>query len=96
MSGATSLRTFFQVVLPLLGPVLVVVATQRFLFASNQTSTIILLATTDTQTISLLTINYIFQGLRESAAVTTVIITVLTVIAALVARRFGSRGVGVA
>ena len=93
MSGATAIRTYFQVVLPLLGPVLIVVATLRFLFAANQTSTIILLATSDTRTISLLTIDYVFLGLRESAAVTAVMITVLTTVAALVARKFGLRGV---
>ena len=40
---------------------------------------------------SLLTIDYLFQGLREPAAVTSVIVSFASVIAALVARRFGAR-----
>jgi len=96
MSGASAVRTYFRVVLPLLGPVLIVVATLRFLFAANETASIILLSTSETRTISLLTIDYVFQGLREPAAVTSVIVAALTTAAALMARRFGFRGIAAA
>jgi hypothetical protein len=67
----------------------VLVATLKFMFAANATSSIILLATSDTRTLSLLTLDFVFEGLRESAAVSTIIITALTAGLALVARAFG-------
>ncbi|HLQ31808.1 MAG TPA: iron ABC transporter permease [Chloroflexota bacterium] len=88
-SGASWLLAYFRIILPLLAPTLIVVATLKFLFAANDTSRVILLATSDTRTLSLLTLDYVREGLRESAAVTTVIITSLTVMVALVARRLG-------
>jgi iron(III) transport system permease protein len=89
MSGAGSIRTYFKVVLPIIAQTLVLVATLKFMFAANATSSIILLATSDTRTLSLLTLDFVFEGLRESAAVSTIIITVLTAGLALVARAFG-------
>ena len=71
--------------------VFVLVATLKFMFAANATSSIILLATSNTRTISLLTLDFIYDGLRESAAVTTVIITLLTVGVALLGRALGLR-----
>jgi iron(III) transport system permease protein len=88
-SGASWLTTYVRIVLPLLAPTLVVVATLKFLFAANATSSIILLATSDTRPLSLLTLDFVREGLRESAAVTTVIITALTTGVALLARAFG-------
>jgi iron(III) transport system permease protein len=88
-SGANWLRAYVRIVLPLLAPTLMVVATLKFLFATNDTSRVILLATSDTRTLSLLTIDYVREGLRESAAVTSVIVTILTVGVALIARRLG-------
>jgi iron(III) transport system permease protein len=91
MSGAGWLTTYLRIVLPLVGPTLVVVATLKFLFAANATSSIILLATSDTRPLSLLTLDFVREGLRESAAVTTVIITALTTGVALLARACGLR-----
>ncbi|HLY67713.1 MAG TPA: ABC transporter permease subunit, partial [Chloroflexota bacterium] len=93
MSGATAIGTYFRVVLPLLAPTLVVVAALRFLFAASNATTVILLATSNTRTISLLTLDYVAEGLRETAAVTAVMITILTMAAALIGRHFGLRGV---
>jgi iron(III) transport system permease protein len=89
MSGATWLRTYVRIILPLLAPTLVVVAMLQFLFAANATSSIVLLATSDTRPLSLLTLDFVREGLRESAAVTTVIITGLTIGVALLARTLG-------
>jgi iron(III) transport system permease protein len=89
MSGATWGVTYVRIVLPILAPTLVVVGTLKFLFAARATSNIILLANTNTQTLSLLTLAYVTQGARESAAVVTVLITVLTVGVAIVARVVG-------
>jgi iron(III) transport system permease protein len=91
MSGAGALRTYIRIVAPLMVNVFVLVATLKFMFAANATSSIILLATSNTRTISLLTLDFIYDGLRESAAVTTVIITLLTVGVALLGRALGLR-----
>jgi len=88
-SGASVISTYFRIVLPLLAPTLVLVGTLKFLFAANATSSIILLATSETRTLSLLTLDFVAEGLRESAAVTTVIITALTTAVALAARALG-------
>ncbi len=93
-AGASWLRTYFRIVLPLLGPTLVVVATLLFLFTANATSSIVMLATSRTRTLSLLTLEFVRDGLREPAAVTSVIITAITASLALVARRFGREAVG--
>jgi ABC-type Fe3+ transport system permease subunit len=53
------------------------------------TSNIILLANSNTQTLSLLTLSYVTQGQRETAAVVTVLVTLLTVSVAILARRLG-------
>ena len=49
VSGASVARTYASIAMPLIGPVLIVVAAQRFLFAANQSSTIILLASSETR-----------------------------------------------
>jgi iron(III) transport system permease protein len=89
MSGAGSIRTYFRIVAPLMAQTFVLVATLKFMFAANATSSVILLATSDTRTISLLTLDFVFEGLRESAAVTTIIITAMTTGVALLGRAFG-------
>ena len=89
MSGASWPITYVRIVLPILAPTLIVVGTLKFLFAANATSSIILLATSETRPLSLLTLDYVREGLRESAAVTSLIIAALTTVLALVARRFG-------
>jgi ABC-type Fe3+ transport system permease subunit len=67
----------------------VLVATLKFLFAANATASIVLLATSETRTLSLVTLDFVAEGLRESAAVITLIITALTAGIALVARALG-------
>jgi iron(III) transport system permease protein len=89
LSGANLLITYRRIVLPLLAPMFIVVASLKFLFAANATSSIILLATSETRTLSLLTLDFVAEGLRESAAVVTLIITALTAAGALLARAFG-------
>jgi iron(III) transport system permease protein len=89
MSGAGWLGTYWRIVLPLMAPSLIVVGTLKFLFAASATSSIILLATSETRPLSLLTLDFVREGLREAAAVTTVLITALTTGVALLARAFG-------
>jgi iron(III) transport system permease protein len=89
MSGANWVRVYLRIVLPLLAPTVLVVAMLKFLFAANATSSIVLLATSETRPLSLLTLDFVREGLRESAAVTTVIITGLTTGVALIGRALG-------
>src|SRR4051812_4315342 len=89
MSGAGALTAYWRVVLPLIAPTFVLVATLKFLFAANATASIVLLATSETRTLSLVTLDFVAEGLRESAAVITLIITALTAGIALVARALG-------
>jgi iron(III) transport system permease protein len=89
MSGAGWMRTYFQVVLPLIAPTLIVVAAIKFMFAANAAGGIILLATSETRTLSLLALNFVADGQRESATVITVVITAITTGMAILVRTLG-------
>jgi iron(III) transport system permease protein len=89
MSGAGFWRTYFQVVFPLMAQTMVLVAVLKFTFASQNSSSIILLATSETRTLSLLALDQIAAGYREVASITVIFITLLTLGVALIARSFG-------
>jgi ABC-type Fe3+ transport system permease subunit len=89
MSGGGAVRTYFRVVLPLLAPTLALVGTLQFLFTANATASIILLVTPETRTLSLLTLDFVTEGVREAAAVVTVITTMITMTVAITARALG-------
>ncbi len=89
MSGASWIGTYIRIVLPLIAPTLVLVATLKFMFAANATSSVVMLATSETRPLSLLILDMAAAGQREAATVVTVIITGLTLGVALVARALG-------
>src|ERR687892_256177 len=89
MSGAGFWRTYFQVVFPLMAQTMMLVAVLKFMFASQNTSSIILLATSETRTLSLLALDQVAAGYREVASITVIFIMTLTLGVALVARSFG-------
>lgn len=89
MSGAGFWRTYFKVVFPLMAQTMVLVAVLKFMFAAQQTSSIILLATSETRTLSLLALDQVAAGYREVASITVIFIMLLTLGVALVARSFG-------
>src|SRR5499426_1379980 len=89
MSGAGFWRTYFKVVFPLMAQTMVLVAVLKFSFASQNASSIILLATSETRTLSLLALDQIAAGYREVASITVIYITLLTLGVALVARSLG-------
>jgi iron(III) transport system permease protein len=89
MSGAGFLRTYFRVVFPLMAQTMVLVAVIKFMFAAQHNSAIILLATSETRTLSLLALDQIAAGYREVASITIIAITLLTLGIAIVARSFG-------
>lgn len=89
MSGAGFWRTLSAVVLPLMAQTMVLVGVLKFMFAVQHTSSIILLATSETRTLSLLALDQVAAGYREVATITVILITLLTLGVALVARSFG-------
>lgn len=89
MSGAGFWRTYLNVVFPLMAQTMVLVAVLKFMFAAQQTSSIILLATSETRTLSLLALDQVAAGYREVASITVIFIMLLTLGVALVARSFG-------
>ena len=89
MSGAGFWRTYFKVVFPLMAQTMVLVAVLKFMFASQHTSSIILLATSETRTLSLLALDQVAAGYREVASITVIFIMLMTLGVALIARSFG-------
>ena len=93
VSGAGWIGTYFRIWLPLLMPTMVLLATMNFVLAAGTTSSIILLASRETMTLSLLALEFNSPGvgLREEAGIVSLFIMALTVGIALVMRAFGLR-----
>ena len=93
VSGAGWIRTYFKIWLPLLMPTLVLLAVMNFVAASGATSSIILLASRDTMTLSLMALELSSNavGNREAASIVSIFIISFTVTGALLVRYFGSR-----
>ena len=89
MSGAGFWKTYFKVVLPLMAQTMVMVGVLKFMFASHHTSSIILLATSETRTLSLLALDQVAAGYREVASITVILIMALTLGVAVIARSLG-------
>jgi iron(III) transport system permease protein len=89
MSGAGFWKTYCTVVLPLMAQTMVLVAVLKFMFAAQHTSSIILLATSESRTLSLLALDQVAAGYREVASITVILIMALTLGVALIARSFG-------
>lgn len=91
-SGAGWLYTYFRIWLPLIAPTLVLLGTFNFVLAAGATSSVILLASRDTVTLSLLALEYMTTNVgaaREVAGIISLVIVVMTAGVALVARWFG-------
>ena len=93
VSGAGWVRTYFQIWLPLLMPSLMLLAVMNFVSAAGATGSIILLASRDTMTLSLmaLELSSIAVSNREAASIISIFIIALTVTGALIVRYFGLR-----
>jgi iron(III) transport system permease protein len=89
MSGAGFWRTYFRIVFPLMAQTMVLVGVIKFMFAAQHNSAIILLATSETRTLSLLALDQVAAGYREVASITIILVTLLTLGVAIVARSFG-------
>jgi ABC-type Fe3+ transport system permease subunit len=93
VSGAGWLRTYFRIWLPLLMPTLILLAVMNFVSAAGATSSIILLASRDTMTLSLMALELSATGInnREAASIISIFIIAITVVGAIVVRTYGLR-----
>jgi iron(III) transport system permease protein len=95
VAGGSWAATYRRVVLPIVAPVLILVAVMTFIAAARDISTVALLATSDTRPLSLLQLDYMIAGRYESAAVVATIVTLLSTGVAVLARLLGLRlGIG--
>jgi iron(III) transport system permease protein len=97
VAGASWLRTYVKIVVPVLMPVMVLIGTLSFVSAAGATSSLILLASRETKTLSILALEYgsAGGGRLEAAGIISLIITAMTLCIALpvraVALRLGVR-----
>jgi len=93
VSGAGWLRTYFRIWMPLLMPTLILLAVMNFVSAAGATSSIILLASRDTMTLSLmaLELSSVAVSNREAASIISIFIVAFTLTGALLVRYFGRR-----
>lgn len=90
-AGAGWIQTYVRVVLPLLAPSMVAIGVLQFVLAVQNVSTVTLLAAGENRTLAVLALDLVSQGLRETAAVYTTVVVLLTTGVALLARFFGLR-----
>ncbi|HLN87652.1 MAG TPA: ABC transporter permease subunit [Candidatus Limnocylindrales bacterium] len=93
VAGAGWIRTYLKIWLPLLMPTLILLAVMNFVAASGATSSIILLASRDTMTLSLMALEMSSTAVsnREAASIISIFIIAFTVTGALLVRYFGRR-----
>jgi iron(III) transport system permease protein len=93
VSGAGWLRTYLLIWLPILMPTLILLAVINFVSAAGATSSIILLASRDTMTLSLMALELSSASVsnREAASIISIFIIALTMTGALLVRYFGGR-----
>ena len=93
VSGAGWLYTYVRIWLPLIMPTMILIGTINFVIAAQTTSSIILLASRDTITLSILALELMSSSGAdyERAGIVSIFLIALTVGVAIIARRFGLR-----
>ena len=91
VSGASWFATYWRILIPLMFPALITVGLLVFISAARDISTVVLLATAETRTLSLLMLEFATEGQFEKATVVGVLIVIFIVIAAFIARALGGR-----
>ena len=93
VAGGSWLRTYFRVVVPVLMPTMVLVGTLGFVYAAGMTSSIVLLASRQTKTMSILALEYSYSpsGSLEQAGIISLLIMVLSLGVALPIRTLALR-----
>lgn len=91
VAGVGWLGAYWRIWLPLLAPTLILLGTLNFVAAASATSSIILLASRETQTLSILALEWATPewGKREAASICLLFITAMTLGVAMLARRLG-------
>ena len=91
VSGAGAIRTYFKIWLPLLMPTLILLGVLNFVIAASATSSVILLASRDTITMSILALQLASGAFArmEEASIVTLHVSVITLAIGIVARRWG-------
>jgi iron(III) transport system permease protein len=84
--GASQIRSYFHILLPLLGPSMAAAGILTFNAAVSDVSTVVLLSSNDSRPLSLLLLEYSTSGALEQASVLGVLMSVITVGVALLAR----------
>ena len=92
-NGVTWLQTYRRIVLPLISPMMVVVGVVSFIGAGRNIAQVALLSNSATRPLSIMQLDYISEGKYEVAAVIATLLLLLSAALALVARRFGHRGI---
>ncbi len=91
VSGASWFSTYRRILLPLLLPALAVVGLLDFIRAARNISTVILLATGETRTLSLLMLDFAAGAELERATVVAAITVLLVVVLSLIVRFLGGQ-----
>ena len=91
VAGASWFSTYRRIVLPLIFPCLIVVGLLEFITAARNISTVVLLATGQTRTLSLLMLDFTAGAELERATVVAATIVLLVVGGALAARSLGGQ-----
>ena len=93
VAGAGWIKTYFRIWLPLLMPTLALLSVLTFTSAVGATAQIILLASRETMTLSLLALELSSPGInnREAASVISIFIIGITIVGALGVRALGLR-----
>ena len=90
-AGASRFYTFRRIVLPLIAPSVAVIGLEVFATGVSVVGLVALLGTGATQPLSIVQLIYLDSGLFEPASVIGILIMVITVAAALLARHVGLR-----
>jgi iron(III) transport system permease protein len=93
IAGAGWLRTYFRIWIPLLMPTLALLGMMNFVIAAGATGSIVLLASRDTTTLSLLALEFGSPGVgyREEATIISLFIVAMAGAVAITARKFALR-----
>ncbi len=89
--GSSWWHSFRRIVVPLMGPSLVIAAVMSFAVAAREVSVIIPVISSRTQPLAVLQLGYLLAGNQSSAAVVGTITVAITVAAALLVRALGAR-----
>lgn len=89
--GASWLRTYRRIVVPLLMPAFITIALLSFLSAARDISTVVLLSTGQSRTLALLALDYASSAEFEKGSVAAILLVVMVVLAALGARMLGGK-----